>query len=354
MKPIRSLFIAPQWIGDAVMTQPLLSKLHARGEQVSVAALPWVAPVYEWMPECEEVLVLPWPKRGLSLGPRWRWAKAQRHRFDRAYLGPNTFKSALLPLWAGVPKRVGYQGESRAWLLTHVLQSPTSKQSLAMVDFYNALARPLENDDPGAHKQASLGEIQDESRQPKLSIPGPVIQETLKPLGLQANEYLVVACGAEYGPAKKWPNDHYAKLIAQTPYPVVLLGSTKEREDAVKIVHAARALGAERVLDLTGKTSLRQAFAWIAGAKGLVSNDSGLMHVGAALGARQVALFGSSSPEHTPALNARAQMIWLKQDTSYTPALTCAPCFKRVCPLGHTRCLTDLSVERVLQVVLTW
>jgi heptosyltransferase-2 len=358
MTPLRSLFIAPQWIGDAVMTQPLLAALRARNESISVAALPWVAPVYEMMPECDEVMVLPWPKKGLSLKLRWAWARAQRTRFDRAYLGPNTFKSALLPLWAGVPQRVGYQGESRSWLLTHVLANPRHDKSMAMVDFYNALAKPLEHEhehDFGAlddHESLDLAPVL--GGRPRLSMDPESIKKTLDSLGLTVGEYVVVACGAEYGPAKKWPHEHFARLIVKTPWPVILLGSDKDRVDAEKIVKLTHALGGQNIIDLTGKTSLKDAFAWIAGAKGLISNDSGLMHVGAAFGVRQVALFGSSSPEHTPALNERAKMIWLKNEIDYSPALNCAPCFKRVCPLGHTRCLQDLGVERVLSQVLSW
>ena len=360
MTPVRSLFMAPQWIGDAVMTQPFVAALKARHERITVAALPWVAPVYELMPECDEVMVLPWPKKGLSLKLRWEWARAQRHRFDRAYLGPNTFKSALLPLWAGIPQRVGYQGESRSWLLTHVLPNPRHDKSLAMVDFYNALAKPFEHGDvklcaqePG-HAVSSTASAASAVSRPQLSLENVEIAKTLETLGLASGEYVVVACGAEYGPAKKWPHEHFARLIVKTPWPVLMLGSNKDSLDAEKIVKMVHALGGSRVIDLTGRTSLREAFAWIAGAKGLVSNDSGLMHVGAALGVSQVALFGSSSAEHTPALNERATMIWLKQDPDYSPPLTCAPCFKRVCPLGHTRCLEDLGVERVLPHVLSW
>ena len=336
------------------MTQPLLAALKSRNEIITVAALPWVAPVYEMMPECHEVMVLPWPKKGLSLKLRWAWAKAQRHRFDRAYLGPNTFKSALLPFWAGVPMRVGYKGESRSWLLTHTLENPKQDKSMAMVDFYRALATPYEQCVEALGSLETFGADANLRVRPQLSMEPVLIKETLATLGLASREHVVVACGAEYGPAKKWPHEHFARLIVKTPWPVILLGSDKDRADAGKIVKLTHALGGQNVIDLTGKTSLKEAFAWIAGAKGLVSNDSGLMHVGAAFGVPQVALFGSSSPEHTPALNERAKMIWLKNERDYSPPLTCAPCFKRECPLGHTRCLQDLGVERVLTHVLSW
>ena len=150
-----------------------------------------------------------------------------------------------------------------------------------------------------------------------------------------------MAPGAEYGPAKRWP--HFGALAALLDRPVVLLGSGKE----AALCEEIRAQAPERCRNLAGKTSLLEAFALIAGAGHVVSNDSGLMHVAAAFGVPQVALFGSSSPLHTPPLSERAQVVWLKQDPLYLPPLDCAPCFQRECPLGHFRCLNDVSPQRV-------
>jgi heptosyltransferase-2 len=120
---------------------------------------------------------------------------------------------------------------------------------------------------------------------------------------------------------------------------VLLLGSGKEAALCESI--AAAAPGACRVL--AGKTSLLDAMALIAGSRGMVSNDSGLMHVAAAFGVPQAAVFGSTSPEHTPPLNPRARVVWLKEELK----LDCAPCFDRVCRFGHTRCLTEVHAGRV-------
>ena len=241
----RSLLIAPQWIGDAVMSEPLLARLAARGERLTVAALPWVAPVYRAMPQVAEVIELPFAHGRLDWGARRRGAPTQRGPVDTADVRPGA--------------------------------------------------------------------------------------------------YWVFAPGAEYGPAKLWPAEHYAELARSLHrrhgQPVLLLGSAKEAALCAQI--AAHAPGACRVL--AGQTSLQDAMALIAAARGVVSNDSGLMHVAAAFGVPQAAVFGSTSPEHTPPLNQRARVLWLKEELQ----LDCAPCFDRVCRFGHTRCLTGVSAERV-------
>jgi heptosyltransferase-2 len=168
------------------------------------------------------------------------------------------------------------------------------------------------------------------------------VDAVLAQLGLVRGGYVVMAPGAEFGPAKRWP--HFGALAALLDRPVVLLGSGKEAD----LCEAIAAQAPQRCRNLAGKTSLLEAFALIAGAGQVVSNDSGLMHVAAAFGVPQVALFGSSSPLHTPPLNANATVVWLNQDPAYLPPLDCSPCFQRECPLGHFRCLNDVSPQRVL------
>ncbi|AMO23334.1 lipopolysaccharide heptosyltransferase II [Ramlibacter solisilvae] len=323
----RSLVVAPQWIGDAVMTEPLLRRLRARGEALAVGALPWVAPVYRAMPQVDEVIEFPFQHGGLQWRARRAIAQQVQGRFDAAYVLPNSLKSALLPFLASIPRRVGYLGEARVGLLTHRLKNPKDKPP--MVAFYSALS----GDTQGL-----------EGDRPHLQLPSAQIEAAIAAAGLARGGYYVFAPGAEYGPAKRWPAIHYAELARTLPLPVALLGSGKEAPLCEEIAHEA---GAGRCLNLAGKTSLLDAFALIAGAKAAVSNDSGLMHVAAAFGVPQVALFGSSSPRHTPPLNDRATVIWLRDDPAYQPPLDCSPCFERECPLGHTRCLVDIQPERV-------
>lgn len=321
----RSLVIAPQWIGDAVMSEPLLALLAARGEELCVAALPWVAPVYRAMPQVREVIELPFAHGRLDWSARRRIAATLRGRFDAAYVLPNSIKAALIPWFAGIAKRIGYRGEGRWGLLNRRLPNPAGRPP--MVAFYAALAgEPLRGDE-----------------RPQLAFESTVIAAAARRAGVEPGAYWAFAPGAEYGPAKCWPAGHYAELARRLHerdgLPVLLLGSGKEAALAREIAEAAP--GACRVM--AGETSLLDAMALIAGARGLVSNDSGLMHVAAAFGLPQVAVFGSTSPEHTPPLNGRARVLWLKDELK----LDCMPCFERQCRFGHYRCLTEVSPQRV-------
>ena len=195
---------------------------------------------------------------------------------------------------------------------------------------------------------------------PRLAVDPETVDAVLAKQGLQRGAYVVVVPGAEYGPAKRWPVARWAELAALLgdagtapreshpgPWrePVCVLGSGKEAPLGQDI--AALAGTRADVRNLAGATRLDEAFALIAGARAMVTNDTGLMHVAAALDVPQVAVFGSSSPEHTPPLSERAQVLWLRQDPAYQPPRDCAPCFERVCPLGHLRCLNDISAARV-------
>jgi heptosyltransferase-2 len=320
----RCLVIAPQWIGDAVMCEPLLARLAARGEQITVAALPWVAPAFRAMPQVRAIVELPFAHGRLDWAARRRVAREWRGRFDVAYVLPNSIKAALAPWLARIPRRVGYQGEGRWGLLNERL--PNLPGRPPMVAFYSALAGP-----------PAVGE------RPKLVFPVETLRAATVLADVEPGGFWVFAPGAEYGPAKCWPAGHYAAL-ARTLHgrdgrPVLLLGSPKEAAlcDAI----ATAAPGACRVL--AGRTTLVDAMALIAQARALVSNDSGLMHVAAGFGVAQVAVFGSTSPEHTPPLNPRARVVWLKHELG----LDCSPCFERSCRFGHTRCLTEVTPGRV-------
>src|SRR4051812_36827377 len=245
----RSLVVAPQWIGDAVMTEPLMRRLAARGEHITVGAVPWVAPVYRAMPQVRDVIEFPFQHGGLQLRDRRRIAREVEGRFDTAYVLPNSLKSALLPFLASIPKRVGYLGEARVGLLTHRLKNPKGKPP--MVAFYSALA----------------GEGGIDGDRPQLVLPEGQVREALERAGLPARGFYAFAPGAEFGPAKRWPAIHYAELAKSLDAPAVLLGSGKERELCDEIAHEA---GGARCINLAGRTSLLDAFALIASARSVV------------------------------------------------------------------------------------
>ena len=325
-----SLLVAPQWIGDAVMAEPLLATLAERGERLTVAALPWVAPVFRAMAEVAETIELPFAHGRLDWAARRRVAATLRGRFDVAYVLPNSIKSALVPWLARVPRRVGYSGEGRVVLVNERLANPGGRPP--MVAFYGALA----------------GASFDPRRRPRLDLEPRLLDETAARHGVQRGRYWAFAPGAEYGPAKRWPAAHYAALALSLHdadgTPTALLGSPGEAELCAEI--AAQAGHSCRVL--AGRTSLLDAIALIAASRGLASNDSGLMHVAAAFGVPQVAVFGSTSPLHTPPLNDRARVLWLKDELQ----LDCMPCFDRTCRFGHYRCLASVAPDRVEQALL--
>jgi heptosyltransferase-2 len=311
--------VAPNWIGDALMAQPMLARLHAKhpGSRIDVVAPPWVAPVVRRMPEVNEVIEADLRHGELQLGERWRLGRMLKERsYDQAYVLPNTMKSALAPSFAGIPLRVGYLGESRVGLLNRI---HTAGQAREPVPLHYARLAEETGVEPGLPLST-----------PSLSFSNEKIKATSAGFGI-AGPYAVFCPGAEYGPAKRWP--YFRELAARLDMQIVLLGAASDRKDAEQIPGR----------NLVGQTTLDEAIDLIAGAAMVVSNDSGLMHVAAATGTPQVALFGSSSPEHTPPQSAVARTVWLKVD--------CSPCFQRTCPLGHFNCMNGLSVERVLEEI---
>ncbi|SAL37687.1 ADP-heptose--LPS heptosyltransferase II [Caballeronia sordidicola] len=334
----RALVIAPNWIGDALMAQPLFSllkKLHPR-IVIDAVAPAWVAPVLERMPEIHDVYATDLAHGKLQMLRRWQLASDLRDvGYDAAYVLPNSFKSALIPWMAGINLRVGYKGESRYGLLNVRHANPQKDQRPPMVNQYAALAYA-----PGA----KLPWLQENAT---VSMPVPRLDLDLNEaarvstrFNLDTRAPLVVFCpGAEFGPAKRWPPEHFASLaqfIAQSfPYArIVALGSPKDAPIAQAIADRA-----PNVRNLCGQTSLGEACALISRASAVVTNDSGLMHVAAALRRPLVAVFGSTDPRHTPPLSDLAKVQWLH--------LECSPCFARECPLGHLNCLRELGADQV-------
>jgi heptosyltransferase-2 len=296
------------------------------GSTIDVLAPPWVLPVYRRMPEVAQTVANPFGHGDLRLAERRRFAKSLP-RYDRAVVLPNTLKSALIPWHAGIPVRTGWRGEMRFGLLNDVRKLDEEALPL-IVERYAALAQPK-------HEP-----LERPLPQPRLGVDDVARHATLSRHGLMPGRPVAAfAPGAEYGPAKRWPVRHFAelgRLLLERGFQVWLFGSSKDAPITAEI----RALVGDECRDLAGRTSLDEAIDLMSFADRVVTNDSGLMHIAAALDRPTAAIFGSSSPAFTPPLSDKAKVISLR--------LSCSPCFARVCPLGHTNCLETLPPTEVL------
>ena len=339
------LIIAPNWIGDAVMTQPLLASLKAQypESKIDVLASTWVAPIYRACSEVHEVIEAKFEHKQLQWSLRKELAsKLALKKYQACFVLPNSLKSALIPWLANIPFRIGYRGELRFGLINVALDNPSKVNRPPMVEHYLALGQLLNGE------QASLTTS---NLTPKLNVSSPAhhsVQAKLKTAHIDESHIYVMCPGAEYGPTKRWPTGHFAELtqsiITNNPNnQIILLGSKGDHSLAQEI--QAKAKGAGHIHNWCGDTSLDEAIALIGMSKAVISNDSGLMHIAAALKTPQVAIFGSSDPAHTPPLSDKAKVIWLN--------LPCSPCHKRECPLGHLRCLNDILPAQVLATLNT-
>ena len=322
---MKILVVAPSWIGDTILAQPLLALLKRNNPtaRIEVLAPDWSAPLLARMTEVDAVIVNPFGHGDFNFFARRALGRRLLSAdYSAAYVLPNSWKSALIPFFAGIARRIGYRGESRYLLLNERHRLDTARHP-QLVQRYAALAGPLPPTLP--HPCLSSTVLQQQTARRALSLP--------------LDTAPVIFCpGAEYGPAKRWPAQHFAalaRLIATPQNPVWLVGSTK---DAI-VGNAITAAAEGAALNLCGRSTLEQAIDLLASARCVVSNDSGLMHVAAALGRPLVALYGSSSPAYTPPLSPSATIV--------SRSLSCSPCFKRECPLGHFDCMNGITPQQV-------
>ncbi|HXX85434.1 MAG TPA: lipopolysaccharide heptosyltransferase II [Casimicrobiaceae bacterium] len=319
----RILIVAPSWVGDAILSEPLVALLREPLEPAIVDVLvpAWCAPVYARMRGVRSIITNPIGHGEIRLGERRALARSLRDNgYTRAFVLPNSFKSALIPWLARIPRRIGYVGEARRLLLTDARRLDT-RALPRLVDRFVALA-------------AAPGEIGPISPIPTLVPNVANAAEAMRSLGLATHRPVAAFCpGAEFGPAKRWPTQHFVSLarrLVDSGYTVWLIGSENDRVAADPVAEAV-----PDVRNACGRTDLGTAIDLLAQARVVVSNDSGLMHAAAAVGRPLVALFGSSSPEFTPPLSPLARIARIKID--------CSPCFQRECPLGHFKCMRELS-----------
>lgn len=324
------LVVAPAWIGDMVMTDTLLQILRRQqGVRIQLLAPPATSGVAERLEGVARVHILDAAHGTLSLGERLRVGRMLRgEAFDQAIVLPNSFKSALVPWIARIPRRTGWLGERRRGLLNDWRRLDPAQYPL-QIERFMAL---------GYAPQSPLGSPYPE---PRLKSDPVLALEVARSLGLSTDVPVTVLCpGAEYGPAKRWPAEHFvsvAQHFLDRGESVWLMGGPG---DVAVCSDIERRVSRPGVYMLAGKTRMSDAIDLLALATRVICNDSGLMHVAAAVGAPVIAIYGSTSPDFTPPLSARAKVVQL--------GLPCSPCFERECPLGHLNCLRTLPPDRVI------
>ncbi|MFM2653638.1 lipopolysaccharide heptosyltransferase II [Vibrio owensii] len=337
------LIIGPSWVGDMVMSQSLyivLKQLHPES-QIDVIAPGWCKPILERMPEIHQAIEMPIGHGEFNLLGRREIGKSLREKqYDHAYILPKSAKSALIPWFANIPLRTGWKGEMRYGLLNDL--RPNMKSFQFMVERYVALAYPQEE----MIDSSSLGGLETLPR-PSLFIDKKEQAEAIAKFNLNQKAPVVALCpGAEFGPAKKWPETHYAEVasaMANAGKQIWLFGSQKDLETCNNIKQLVPQEHQHQIHVLAGQTSLIEAVDLLAACQTVVANDSGLMHVAAAVGCNVVAVYGSTSPKYTPPLAEKVEIVHTDID--------CRPCFKRECPLGHLNCLNQLSPQKVISKI---
>jgi heptosyltransferase II len=320
---MKILIIGPAWVGDMVMAQSLfrLIKQQNPASEIDVIASDWTRALLDRMPEINAVISSPFKHGELSIFKRWQFGKSLRaNNYHQAIVLPNTWKSAIVPFAAKIPLRTGWLGESRYVLLNDVRVLDEKKLPI-MVQRFAALGLPKNT------------KLPDQIPNPKLMVKSYTTLSTHKPV-------LAICPGGEFGPSKRWPTNYFAEVAKHyltKNWDVMIFGSEKDQYLAEEINH----LTDKCCKNLCGKTSLAEAIDLLSCASLVITNDSGLMHIAAALDKPLVAIYGSTDPKFTPPLSNNAKIVSIELD--------CRPCFKRDCPLKHHRCMRDLAPQLVIQ-----
>lgn len=329
------LVVGPSWVGDMVMAQSLFRALKDDNPTViiDVLAMDWTRPLLQRMPEVNEAITMPVTHGTFGWKVRKELAnKIAKKAYDQAIILPNSWKSALIPWFAGIPVRTGWRGEMRYGLLNDI-RSLDKIALPMMVQRFVSLAYPATQSHAAPSYQAPLMQAE-------------VISSALNPARGSGQKRLILCPGAEFGPAKQWPPEHYAKLadhFLNAGWQIIILGSKADQHTAEAISKKLATESRAQFFNLSGQTKLDEAIDLLGTADCVVANDSGLMHIAAALQRPLVALYGPTSPSFTPPLADNAQLLQLDVD--------CGPCFQRTCPKGHHRCMQDLTVSRVTDLI---
>ena len=332
--PFKILIVGPSWVGDMVMAQSLFIALKALRPDaiIDVLSLASTAALLKRMPEVNQTIAMPISHGIFGLKMRLKIGRSLRaSKYNQAIVLPNSWKSALIPWFARIPIRTGWKGEARYGLLNDLRILDKSFLPL-MVQRFVSLAYPA--------KQAHIA--------PSYPFPKMIAEQVNPNLpSLQAKQKRLILCpGAEFGSAKQWPASSYAEVaepLLARGWQVLILGSQADNETGVALVNAVSAEQQSEVHNLCGKTQLEDAIDLLATADAVVSNDSGLMHITAALQTPLVAIYGPTSPNFTPPLSNNAQLVQVEVE--------CGPCFQRTCPEQHHKCMKEISGAMVIPLI---
>ena len=331
------LICGPSWVGDMVMSHSLVQLLRQRfpEKDIDMLAPTWSRAVARFMPEVKTVFTLPFDHGELDLTKRWQFAKHLSNMdYGSCYVLPNSFKSALIPWFARIPERIGWKAECRSFLLTDARSIDKKKLEL-MHQRYAALA--FDNGQYSAEK-----------------VPLPRLKYDVSEMRSLGNKFqlldkksiIAIAPGAEYGPSKQWPVKNFSdlsKMLINEGHHIVLIGSSKD-ESLCQEIKQSIAGKSSSLTNLAGQTNIDQVIHFLPSCSAIVCHDSGLMHIAAALQLPLVAIYGSTSPKHTPPLSSKAQVIY--------KGLDCSPCFERNCPLEHHKCMKEIHPEEVFKATI--
>jgi heptosyltransferase II len=324
------LIVGPSWVGDMVMAQSLFKLLKDRlpDTGLDVLAPAWSLPIIARMPEIRKGIVSPARHGEIALSARWQLARSLRAAgYQQAIILPRSLKAALIPWMAGIPRRTGFRGEMRYHLVNDMHEFDERRLDQTVKRFVALGLEPSESMPPVPR--------------PSLRVSVAHQRKIIERLELATDRPVIAMMpGAEYGPAKCWPLEYFAalaRMLAGEGYAVWVLGSEKDRAAGDSIAAEGRAQ------NLCGRTELEDVIDLLAFCEQAVSNDSGLMHIAAAVGTRVIALYGSTSPGFTPPLTDNRFLHYL--------GIECSPCFQRECPLGHFRCMREILPAAVLESI---
>jgi len=331
------LIIGPAWVGDMIMAQSLFKLIKQRDPltQIDVLAPAWTFSLLSRMPEVTNAIEMPITHGELKLRARYQLGKQLRHnKYDQAIMMANSFKSALIPWFARIPKRTGWLGEFRYGLLNDIRYLDKKRYPLMIEQF---MALGLAKDQPLPAKYPY----------PAFNVSEASVAQSLakhKPIW-RGKPILALCPGAAFGPSKRWPETYFGEVAKQKladGWDVWIVGAKQDAPLAATIM----AITDNACDDMTGRVDLADTIDLLSLASGVICNDSGLMHMTAALQKPLIAIYGSTSPDFTPPLSDHAQQLKLSLD--------CQPCFKRTCPLTHHRCMRDITPAQVLSAMAGW